>query len=114
MCTCRWSPRFCVAKVQVLVELYRKRRELQSANEALARANAQLADEKRRELEVLNQDLLAANARSSQRRMRRSRPRCTNGGVHRRPFRSRIVARKNSSACCPMSCAIRSPPSMLQ
>ena len=56
-------PEILRSKVAVLVELYRKRRrELQSANEALARANAQLADEKRRELEVLNQDLLAANA----------------------------------------------------
>ena len=55
-------PEILRGKVQVLVELYRKRRELRSANEALARANAQLADEKRRELEVLNQDLLAANA----------------------------------------------------
>src|SRR6185295_16813856 len=55
-------PEILRGKVQVLVELYRKRRELQSANEALARANAQLADEKRRELELLNQDLLVANA----------------------------------------------------
>jgi signal transduction histidine kinase len=55
-------PEILRGKVQVLVELYRKRRELQAANDALARANEQLADEKRRELEQLNRNLLAANA----------------------------------------------------
>jgi len=55
-------PEILRGKVQVLVELHRKRRELQEANAALARANEQLADEKRRELESLNQHLLAANS----------------------------------------------------
>lgn len=55
-------PEILRGKVQVLVELHRKRRELQQANEALARANEQLADEKRRELELLNKHLMTANA----------------------------------------------------
>src|SRR5262245_64286119 len=42
-------PEILRGKVQVLVELHRKRRELQEAKEALARAHEQLADEKRRE-----------------------------------------------------------------
>jgi signal transduction histidine kinase len=54
-------PEILRGKVQVLVELHRKRRELQAANEALARANEQLAAEKRSELEKLNRHLMDAN-----------------------------------------------------
>jgi signal transduction histidine kinase len=56
-------------KVQVLVELYRKRRELQQVNAALAKvngelelANSKLQEEKTRELERLNESLALANA----------------------------------------------------
>jgi signal transduction histidine kinase len=56
-------------KVSVLVELYLKRRELQSLNRALQQANAELAAansaleaEKARELELLNRNLKHANA----------------------------------------------------
>ncbi|HKE43655.1 MAG TPA: response regulator [Steroidobacteraceae bacterium] len=54
-------PEILRGKVQVLVELHRKRRELQAANEALARANEQLAAEKRSELEKLNRHLMDVN-----------------------------------------------------
>ncbi len=62
-------PEILRGKVAVLVELYCKRRELQSLNRALERANADLAEanaalqaEKTRELEELNRDLKRANA----------------------------------------------------
>lgn len=62
-------PEILRGKVAVLVELYSKRRELQSLNRALERANADLAKanaaleaEKTRELEELNRDLKRANA----------------------------------------------------
>lgn len=54
-------PEILRGKVQVLVELYRKRRELQRVNAALEKANADLADEKRRELETMNTSLKLAN-----------------------------------------------------
>jgi signal transduction histidine kinase len=61
-------PEILRGKVAVLVELYCKRRELQSLNRALERANADLAEanaaleaEKTRELEQLNRDLKRAN-----------------------------------------------------
>ncbi|MGB6452203.1 MAG: response regulator [Steroidobacteraceae bacterium] len=61
-------PEILRGKVAVLVELYCKRRELQSLNRALERANADLAEanaaleaEKTRELEGLNRDLKRAN-----------------------------------------------------
>ncbi len=61
-------PEILRGKVAVLVELYCKRRELQSLNRALERANADLAEanaaleaEKTRELEELNRDLKRAN-----------------------------------------------------
>ncbi|WP_187770757.1 response regulator [Cognatilysobacter lacus] len=60
-------PEIMRSKVSVLVELYRKRRELQSANERLARANEDLRVEKARELEVLNESLRAANVALAQR-----------------------------------------------
>jgi signal transduction histidine kinase len=50
------------SKVMVLCELYRKRRELQLANERLATANEALQREKARELEQLNDSLRHANA----------------------------------------------------
>nr|WP_255703258.1 response regulator [Lysobacter sp. GX 14042] len=49
-------------KVSVLVELYRKRRELQAANAALEQANQALQARQERELEVLNASLRSANA----------------------------------------------------
>ncbi|GGZ71498.1 hypothetical protein GCM10008101_27150 [Lysobacter xinjiangensis] len=60
-------PEIMRSKVSVLVELYRKRRELQSANERLAQANEDLRLEKARELEVLNESLRAANVVLAQR-----------------------------------------------
>jgi signal transduction histidine kinase len=54
-------PEILRGKVQVLVELYRKRRELQRLNAELELANANLAAEKTRELERVNQDLQRAN-----------------------------------------------------
>lgn len=54
-------PEILRGKVQVLVELYRKRRELQRVNAALEQANANLAAEKTRELESVNLDLKRAN-----------------------------------------------------
>ncbi|HEY4555692.1 MAG TPA: hybrid sensor histidine kinase/response regulator, partial [Lysobacter sp.] len=55
-------PEILRSKVMVLVELYRKRRELQLANERLAAANEALQVEKARELEALNDSLRVANA----------------------------------------------------
>src|SRR5688572_23579193 len=55
-------PEILRGKVQVLVELYRKRRELQRVNAALELANAALTAEKRRELEQVNQSLVRANS----------------------------------------------------
>ncbi|MFC0676473.1 response regulator [Lysobacter korlensis] len=55
-------PEILRSKVMVLVELYRKRRELQNANERLAAANEALQVEKARELEALNESLRLANA----------------------------------------------------
>ena len=62
-------PEILRSKVAVLVELHCKRRELQSLNRALARANSDLTQanatlqaEKTRELEELNQSLRQANA----------------------------------------------------
>jgi signal transduction histidine kinase len=62
-------PEILRSKVAVLVELYRKRRELSElnrrlaqANEELSRANATLQAEKARELQVLNATLQQTNA----------------------------------------------------
>jgi signal transduction histidine kinase len=55
-------PEVLRGKVQVLVELYRKRRQLERANAALALANTTLQAEKTRELEQLNLTLAQANA----------------------------------------------------
>jgi signal transduction histidine kinase len=62
-------PEILRGKVEVLIQLYRQRRELERLNSQLARANAELAEanaalqaEKARELEVLNETLAAANA----------------------------------------------------
>ncbi|HZX79506.1 MAG TPA: response regulator [Lysobacter sp.] len=60
-------PEIMRSKVSVLVELYRKRRELQSANERLAQANEDLRVEKARELELLNESLRSANVVLAQR-----------------------------------------------
>ena len=54
-------PEILRGKVQVLVELYRKRRELQRLNRELALANSTLQAEKTRELERLNESLAQAN-----------------------------------------------------
>ncbi|GAB2504426.1 response regulator [Lysobacter humi (ex Lee et al. 2017)] len=60
-------PEIMRSKVSVLVELYRKRRELQVANEQLAKSNEDLRVEKARELEALNESLRAANVALAQR-----------------------------------------------
>ncbi|WP_462116576.1 response regulator [Lysobacter xanthus] len=60
-------PEIMRSKVSVLVELYRKRRELQFANERLAQANEDLRVEKARELESLNESLRTANIALAQR-----------------------------------------------
>ncbi len=60
-------PEILRSKVMVLVELYRKRRELQLANERLAAANEALQVEKARELEILNSSLRQANAQLANR-----------------------------------------------
>ena len=55
-------PEILRGKVQVLIELYRQRRELERLNKSLAAANAALQAEKARELEALNVILADANA----------------------------------------------------
>jgi signal transduction histidine kinase len=66
-------PEILRGKVEVLVELYRQRRELERLNRRLAEANEDLADanaalqaEKARELEALNATLAHANAELEQ------------------------------------------------
>jgi signal transduction histidine kinase len=59
-------PEILRGKVQVLVELYRQRRELERLNKSLAEANAALQAEKARELEMLNATLAQANAELAQ------------------------------------------------
>lgn len=66
-------PEILRGKVQVLVELYRQRRELELLNQRLAEANTELADanaalraEKTRELEALNDSLASANSELEQ------------------------------------------------
>jgi signal transduction histidine kinase len=66
-------PEILRGKVEVLVELYRQRRELERLNRRLAEANEDLADanaalqaEKARELEALNATLAQANAELEQ------------------------------------------------
>ncbi len=54
-------PEVLRGKVQVLVELYRKRRQLERANAALALANTTLQAEKTRELELANAELAKTN-----------------------------------------------------
>ncbi len=54
-------PEIMRSKVSVLVELYRKRRELQAINASLSAANQALQQEKARELEQLNASLREAN-----------------------------------------------------
>jgi signal transduction histidine kinase len=54
-------PEVLRGKVQVLVELYRKRRELERANTELALANTTLQAEKTRELEEANAELEKTN-----------------------------------------------------
>jgi signal transduction histidine kinase len=60
-------PEILRSKVVVLAELFRKRRELQLANERLATANEALRTEKARELELLNESLRLANVELAQR-----------------------------------------------
>jgi signal transduction histidine kinase len=55
-------PEILRSKVTVLVELYRKRRELEIANRNLAATNQALLEEKARELEALNESLRMANS----------------------------------------------------
>src|SRR3954447_18719204 len=66
-------PEILRGKVEVLVQLYRQRRELERLNKRLAEANEDLADanaalqaEKARELEALNLTLAQANAELEQ------------------------------------------------
>ena len=59
-------PEILRGKVQVLIELYRQRRELERLNKSLAAANAALQAEKARELEALNAVLAEANAELAQ------------------------------------------------
>jgi len=59
-------PEILRGKVQVLIELYRQRRELERLNKSLAAANAALQAEKARELEALNAILAEANAELAQ------------------------------------------------
>ena len=59
-------PEILRGKVEVLVELYRQRRELERLNRQLAAANAALQAEKARELEALNATLAAANSELAQ------------------------------------------------
>src|SRR5687767_12223746 len=59
-------PEILRGKVQVLIELYRQRRELERLNKSLAEANAALQAEKARELEALNATLAGANAELAQ------------------------------------------------
>ena len=54
-------PEILRSKVEVLVELYRKRRELELLNASLAAQNQALQREKARELEALNESLRVAN-----------------------------------------------------
>jgi signal transduction histidine kinase len=54
-------PEILRSKVVVLAELYRKRRDLQIANQHLATANEAMRVEKARELELLNESLRVAN-----------------------------------------------------
>ena len=54
-------PEILRSKVEVLVELYRKRRELEALNASLAARNQELQREKARELEALNESLRLAN-----------------------------------------------------
>jgi signal transduction histidine kinase len=54
-------PEILRSKVEVLVELYRKRRELQLLNASLAAQNQALQREKARELQALNESLRVAN-----------------------------------------------------
>ncbi len=54
-------PEILRSKVEVLAELYRKRRELQVLNTSLAAENQALQQEKARELEALNESLRMAN-----------------------------------------------------
>jgi signal transduction histidine kinase len=54
-------PEILRSKVMVLAELFRKRRDLQLANETLAAANTELQLEKSRVLEALNESLRVAN-----------------------------------------------------
>jgi CheY-like chemotaxis protein len=55
-------PEILRGKVQVLIELYRQKRELERLNRSLAQANAALQAEKARELEALNRTLAEANS----------------------------------------------------
>jgi signal transduction histidine kinase len=54
-------PEILRSKVVVLAELYRKRRDLQLANQRLEQANEALRKEKARELQRLNESLRLAN-----------------------------------------------------
>ena len=54
-------PEILRSKVMVLAELFRKRRDLQLANQRLEAANEQLVADNRRELEMLNESLRIAN-----------------------------------------------------
>ena len=60
-------PEILRSKVLVLSELFRKRRDLQLANETLAAANIELQHEKERVLQALNESLRVANVELGER-----------------------------------------------
>ncbi|MGH8076175.1 MAG: ATP-binding response regulator, partial [Lysobacter sp.] len=62
-------PEILRSKVMVLAELFRKRRDLQVANETLAAANTELQREKSRVLEALNESLRVANTELAERNL---------------------------------------------
>lgn len=65
-------PEILRSKVATLVELYRKRRELENANRELASANAALVQEKARELAAINESLQLANEELASRNLQLS------------------------------------------
>ena len=100
-------PEILRTKVTVLAELYRKRRELQLANERLATANLALQMEKAQQLQALNASL----ARGQRRRSPHATPNCSarspNAPTPRTGCASPIAARTNSWRPWRMSCATR-------
>lgn len=99
-------PEILRSKVEVLVELYRKRRELEALNASLAARNQELQREKARELETLNESLRLANeawpaATPS------CRPRSRSARAPRSACAAWTSARTSSSPRSRTSCATR-------